>query len=377
MDKHLIPRVGIGRVDYSSAKKLQSGVRQLLDQIGDITNIHWQGARVLIKPDLMLGYPMRENPTTHPELVAAVGRLVQQLGGHVVLGDSPFILDNDIKDFWRKTGMYDIAEREDFELIGFEKAGSEAVAVETHVYYVSKAALNADIVINLPRLKGDLWTGFAGAVRNMLGVLPGFQKGLLFKRAASSKAVAKTIVDVFSVIKPAISIVDALEFTPGEQVDSREGFLLAASDAVALDTVLGHILGLDPHKTFTTRYAADAGLGIGWMEGIKLEGEPLETVRFIASSSRLALPSSFIPGVAMTMAEPFVWMHSDVNEQRCDGCGDCVAFCPTKALHFENGSNRPVIKRNLCINCWAGFSNCPRQAIAVTKSRMLNKLFRG
>ncbi|MEW6411626.1 MAG: DUF362 domain-containing protein [Candidatus Zixiibacteriota bacterium] len=376
MDKHLVPTVGIRQTDRSSPQQLEAVVDWLIGLSGEASDLHLNGARVLIKPDLMLGYPSGNTSTTHLELIAAVARRVRKLGGHVFVGDSPFVLGKGMADFWQRTGLEELAVREGVELVSFEQAGSEAVAVETRVYYVSRAALDAEVVINIPRLKRDPWTGFAGAIRNMIGVLPGFQKGLLLKKAASPKSVARILVDVFSAVRPAINIVDALELTNGNGKVAGGGFLIGACDAVAVDTVLGDILSCDPHRIYTTRFAADAGLGIGWMEGIRVEGESVESVRANTGSDRGSIFSGFIPGLKMAVSEPYVWMRSDVDEFSCDNCGICVKFCPTRALRFDDGTSRLVIKRDLCINCWAGLANCPRQAISVRKSRMVDWLFR-
>ncbi len=44
----------------------------------------------------------------------------------------------------------------------------------------------------------------------------------------------------------------------------------------------------------------------------------------------------------------------------CDGCGQCVKYCPTECIRMEGG--KPVWAGN-CIQCLSCINRCPRQAI--------------
>jgi ferredoxin len=152
-------------------------------------------------------------------------------------------------------------------------------------------------------------------------------------------------------------------------------FVAASTDAVAIDCVVAKLLSKDPDRILTTRLAAEAGLGIGWMEAIRLVGEELDEVKS-SLAGKIQLKSSGIwPRVLMALVEPLSWVRSQVNSQTCDGCGKCTEVCPTKAMQFDNGSRTPSINYKLCIGCWAGLSNCPNEAIELRKSRLSDKVF--
>lgn len=377
MGEFILPTVAVVRSDFGRTDLLEQGLRQALAHLGGMETFVRAGQRVLLKPDLMRDYPGGTGPTSDPEFVAAVGRLVAEHGARVMIGDSPFVLRGSLESFWKATGMAEIAARDGFELVNFERAGSRAVPIDTTVYYISRAVAEADVVINIPRLKADVWTGFAGGLRNMFGVIPGFQKGRLYKRGFNSKNLARTLVDVFSAVKPSLTIME-VSSTNGQNrpAVASDGFVVASSDAVALDTVVTEILGFNPDKMYTVRFGADAGLGIGWPEGIIIAGERLAQLRKTVRGSVRRRSLGFMPGMALNLVEPMIWMRSFVDGDVCDGCGACIEFCPTKALHFREGSDKPTINYNLCINCWAGLSNCPAKAISLRKSRIASKVFR-
>jgi len=51
------------------------------------------------------------------------------------------------------------------------------------------------------------------------------------------------------------------------------------------------------------------------------------------------------------------------NESRCTSCGNCLAHCPTNALHIIDPVTRKVgFDPEACIDCLACIDNCPFHA---------------
>ena len=50
-----------------------------------------------------------------------------------------------------------------------------------------------------------------------------------------------------------------------------------------------------------------------------------------------------------------------VNEELCDGCGECVEICPNEAISMLDGKVR--IDELLCTSCETCISLCPQKAI--------------
>jgi ferredoxin len=51
-----------------------------------------------------------------------------------------------------------------------------------------------------------------------------------------------------------------------------------------------------------------------------------------------------------------------INEEKCVGCGACVAVCPVEAIS-QNG-DKYKIDANTCADCGACAGECPSEAIS-------------
>lgn len=371
-----LPTVSVERFDSRATVSYQTGIKRAIDRLGGLAEYVKPGQKVLLKPDLMYDYPGDCGQTTSAEFTAAVGQLASELGAEVSIGDSPFVLRGTMQDFWRRTGMLDMARKNGFTLVNFEMTGSRATAIDTRVFYIARAVLEADVVISLPRLKRDSRVGYAGAVRNLLGAIPGFQKGRLYREYPNGKELATVLVDILAAVKPDLTIMEAdAKGGPGVPCDASQSFVVASADAVALDAVAAEILGFDVDDAYTARMAGEAGLGIGWLEGIMLDGVSLDEVRDHIRPSYTHKRPRIFQRLARGLVEPYVWLKSSINGELCDGCGNCVRSCPTNALQMAAGATTPSINQNICISCWAGLTNCPTQAIFLQGSRLVNRLF--
>ncbi len=345
--------------------------RSVVRGLGGLEGIVKPGDRVLLKPDI--SHPASAESRTSPELVASIGLLVQACGGEVMIGDSPILPTVPVESLWRASGMQELAERYGFELVNLEQVGSDPVAVDTRVYYVSRAVTDADLIINLPRLRRDRWAGFAGAIANMYGIVPGFQKGRLFAVDFSASEISRLLVDIYSLATPALSIIDgSYSARSGEGV---VGFLAGACDGVALDTVIASMLNLRAMDIAPIKYASDAGLGIGWLEGIEQTGDRIGADELAPLMEQSHGPADYIPSLLLNFASPLVNVTATVDSSICDCCGLCAEVCPTHAVQMDEGKQLPEFRKPLCINCWCCHANCPSQAIRLKPSFFAGTFF--
>ncbi len=57
-----------------------------------------------------------------------------------------------------------------------------------------------------------------------------------------------------------------------------------------------------------------------------------------------------------------------VDQNKCIGCGTCVAICPVGAIKF-NDAGKAEIDTKICIRCGACQASCPVEAIDLNRSK--------
>lgn len=106
------------------------------------------------------------------------------------------------------------------------------------------------------------------------------------------------------------------------------------------------------------------------VNGVLLSGTsqgPKDITESTASASAAAVKAATILSKGYVDLDPYV---AEVNAERCDGCGECVAACGYEGalvLHdaAPGGDNHPVAEINgaLCKGCGACVAVCPKNAI--------------
>jgi len=56
-------------------------------------------------------------------------------------------------------------------------------------------------------------------------------------------------------------------------------------------------------------------------------------------------------------------MPTVVDEDKCEGCGDCVEECPSEAIEIVD--EKAKIKVEDCVDCEACVDACPTEAITM------------
>jgi uncharacterized protein (DUF362 family)/Pyruvate/2-oxoacid:ferredoxin oxidoreductase delta subunit len=351
----------------------------ILNLLGGLDSFIKPGMRVLLKPNLISAKAPERAITTHPEIVAAVARQVRKIGAEPVVGDSPGGAKRGLNRVWENTGMKAMAARENLELLNFEATGVVKLACNGRDFYLAKEAVEADFIINLPKLKTHVLTLLTGAVKNMFGLVPGFRKGNYHKQYPKPNDFAEIIVDILSLASPGLTIMDGILAMEGDGPSSGTprmiNLLLASSDPVAVDAVIGNIIGFKPKQVPTTRIASDAGLGIGWPEAVDIVGGRLEDLKIADFKLTSNKKFELLPSILTKLLGSLIWIRPAITEKSCNKCLTCVTSCPTGAL-AANGKALPIFDYNLCINCWCCHELCPEKSIYINKSFLARKLIK-
>ena len=373
-------QVSISRCGSYDPGEVRAALRSCLASIGGMERYVPEGGRVLIKPNLLLAKDPKHAITTHPSVVRAIIEEVRNCGGVPLIGDSPGSVLKGVERVWSKTGMKELAAELDVELLNFEKGGALQKSVRGRTYPISSHVLDADVLINVPKLKTHNLTRYTGAIKNLLGCLPGFTKANLHKKHVNPRSLSRALVDIFELVRPRLNVMDGVTGMDGEGPSTKGrlrnfGVILASEDAVSLDAVSARIIGFGKNDVDMICFAGELDLGQDDPDGIEILGGAL--TEFVSNNPLLPSVWKFmlVPDRIGRLLGRIIWLRPIVDLQRCAGCFQCVASCPVTAISVREGQ-RLVFDYGKCINCLCCQEMCPEGAVTQQRSLVTRLIYR-
>jgi uncharacterized protein (DUF362 family) len=234
--------------------------------------------KVLIKVNFITDKTWDTGATTDPIVVEAIIKKLEDLPVKVYVVESDATITSADRAF-EKTGMKEMCERNGVECLNlrYEKdkvelavPDGEALKSITVPRLVTESA-----IISAAKLKTHVDTGVTLGMKNMFGLLP--EK---FKGKYHLKGISKVIVDVNTVLKPALTVIDGFVGMEGSgPIDGtpvQMNLIIAGTDTVATDATASRIMGINPHEIKHIHRAHEKGLGN--IDDVQVIGEKLETV---------------------------------------------------------------------------------------------------
>jgi len=368
------PTVSIARCGTYEPLEVQRALEELLTPLGGMRAFVSPGQSVMLKVNLLMRAAPDRAITTHPELVRAVVRAAKGAGAsEVVIGDSPGgrATAASARALFETSGMASVAAEEgarlallDDDVVRRDAPGGQLY----HSFNLGREAVDADVLIDMPRLKTHGFMMFTGAVKNLFGCVPGLEKAQFHVKVPDRVDFGDMLVDLLLACRPALSIMDAVVGMEGDGpsggTPKKIGALLASPDAVALDVVASSIAGFDPMDVYTNAAAHRRGLGPATADEIAITGTPWRDVA-PASFQRPAHD----PTRRMTPAVGR-WMRAHVSARPalerpadCSGCATCQKACPVEAITMSQ--RRPSFDDKACIRCYCCQELCPGRAIGL------------
>jgi uncharacterized protein (DUF362 family) len=216
-----------------------AATKKAMEALGGISRFVKKGQRVVLKPNMSFANPPDRASTTHPAVVVTVAQACLEAGAQRVM-----VLDYPLRKgdlCLERSGMLDA-----FQSI----KGVHVLALEERKFYreikvpqgkifdrveIMREVLESDVLISIPQAKSHSATGISLGLKGLMGVI--------WDRYSfhSKYDIDQAIVDLATVIKPQLTILDATRALvsggpggPGEVV--KPNLIIAGTDPVAVDS---------------------------------------------------------------------------------------------------------------------------------------------
>lgn len=363
--------------------EIEDKITDLMGLMGGMGRFAKQDEKIVLKVNLLREARPELAVSTHPSVVAAVGRLAREEGAVPVIADSPGggyrYTRKTLDKIYQTNGMHHAANQAGIK-VNWDTTSrpvSFANGVLTKHFDIITPVYEANAVFNLCKMKTHLFTVMTGAIKNIFGVIPGLTKTGYHAKLHDVRRFAGMLLDLSQYISPRLTIMDAVLAMEGDGPgtgDPRQvGLLIGSENPLALDVAATEIMGLDWTENPVLVEAGLRGLLPNRPEDIEVVGADIAEVKIpdfkrtqVSAGSlgleRMPWYQRFLEPLfkdAFTVRPRVIW-------HRCIACGTCIEACPMDAISFVD--ERACIEDDKCIRCYCCHEICPEEAIGLHSS---------
>ena len=385
------------RLDILRSKSFNDVREQLCDVFDNYRDLlpGLKEAKILLKPNLNSNMNALTGNTTDLRILSAVIQFLKGKGfTNIVIGEG-----KNSGFFRNKIGVISrlkvdkLARYYGVKVKDLNYGKPHEIAFEGGVKaLVARECIEADLFINLPKLKTHFEAGMSVCLKNLMGCLIGQEN-----KKKTHDNLPENILRINQSVKPHLHIVDALiameGLGPTRGIPVRMDTMIIGEDPYLIDLICARIAGFDYKQVKTLDLAKTKGLLTpahhSFTESLDLEkiqrpfappkAGPLAT--FIHSPKRqkhflkirntrlftyLASTDWFGHLLFLTGLRQDVFLQDEMllnglylDKSRCDRCDMCRCVCPL-GLDLPNYLEKTDER---CIHCLYCYSACPKKAI--------------
>jgi uncharacterized protein (DUF362 family) len=215
--------------------------------------------KIVIKPNMCYYWDWSTGQTTDPLFVAAlIGLLREEISSNVEIS----IVESDAsamkcKYAFKYLGYEKLAKDCNVNLVNLSEVETEKVTVkvedEVFEFSVPRIIRDADLCVNVPKMKYMIFTKISAALKNIFGCNP------YPKKFEYHSKLDKVIVALNKVMPFDLHVLDGLTVCGSKTL--RLGLVMASQDPVAVDALAAKIMGINPKSVVHLGLAEKEGLG--------------------------------------------------------------------------------------------------------------------
>ena len=377
--------VSVKSADNYDVDSLCKIIREQFEHIG-LSKSDFEGKKVAIKPNLIIKKSPEYAATTRPEILEAVIRIISTYNcKDIVIAESaggPYT-EESLRATYSVCKIKEVAEKCGVKL-NYDTSYTEINSKDARLvkkFNVLTPIDEAEVIVNLPKIKTHALTGMSGSVKNYFGVIPGLQKFEMHARFPDYSEFASMLNDLAYTLaseKLTVNILDAIVGMEGNGPTGGSprqiGCLLTSLNPFNIDRVAKEIIGVK--EVLYVEESIKRGYTFASADDVSVIGDDYK--KFCITDYKM--PDSKPRGLALMLRKCSggklgqFFSPRPVISNRCVGCGECERSCPKHTIDMVEHKGKKIasIKLDNCIRCFCCQELCPLRAIDIKNNSLVS-----
>ena len=365
----------------SNTSGIKKSVNEAIKLIGGMDQIVNRGDSVLIKPNFVAPF---SGAITNFNIIEEVIEEIRKCGGEPMIGESAGF-EFDTEKTFDIIGATKFAQNIGVKLVNFDAEHIEKIKVNQRFLKdlgIPKIVLEADVLINIPKMKMHGVTTVSFGMKNLMGI-PNRES----RRKLHVFGIERGIATLNTIFKSDLTIVDGLTVMGSKAVYGNEldlGVIVAGKDVVSVDQICCELIGIKPQKIKHIRHALKKSLEQGHPEIVgdfnevnKISMSEQKTLHRLLHNAlfRGMYVADYLYSIRYPNKSLIPTLHwhtgirPKIDQNKCDKCGICIDICPIKAIKINAENIQIDSKKCMYVRCLKCAEQCPAGAIEIRGRR--------
>ncbi len=244
--------------------------------LGGLQRFVKPGDSVLLKPNFIAPRSRRHATQTDPAVILEAARLLIDFGARPIVGDSPAW--SNVFACVKALKLAEPLKKMSVPVRQLDNPRNCHIGAKETSVGISSIALDADVIINLPKLKSHQQLGVTFAIKNMFGCVSGKRKALWhFAKGRNPDDFCELLIDIYQFLNPAVTIIDGIIAMDGSgPIRGRArplGWLIGGTEPIACEIICAELVGIEPGELPIVKTAQKIGFGCSDRANIEIAGD--------------------------------------------------------------------------------------------------------
>ncbi len=270
------PTVILSRCSDYSLPGIAEAIERQFKLLGGLEKFVSPGDTVLLKPNFIAPRHRRCATQTDPAVISETARLLKDFGARPFVADSPAW--SNVFACVKALRLEETLKKLSVPVRQLDKPKKCRIGTKNTQVGISSVALDADVIINLPKFKSHQQLLATFAVKNMFGCVSGKRKALWhFEKGKNADDFCELLIDIYRFLNPALTIIDGIIAMDGPgPIRGRArhlGWLIGGTDPIACETICAKLIGIEPENVPIIKTAKQIGFGCSDTAKIEIAGD--------------------------------------------------------------------------------------------------------